>query len=192
VDADDVAVVHKKKSYFKVKVKNDDTDKPVKNLKLKLKVFTKKKSKTYSIKTNSMGIAKFNTKVLGTGKHKVVVSSADDQYSVKKNAKIFVGKKHGINLKAGSSKKLKNGDTIKVSVKKDDDGDKEVKVAFKAKPKHTIILKAKFYLKNKKTGKVIKKTDYAEFDDGRWDWPDKDFSCRYVPVKIKVTFINIK
>jgi hypothetical protein len=192
VDADDVAVIHKKKSYFKVKVKNDDTDKPVKNLKLKLKVFTKKKSKTYTIKTNSKGIAKFNTKVLGTGKHKVVVTSADEQYKVSKKAKIFVGKKHKVTLRPASSKKLKNGDTIRVSVKKEDDGDKEVEVAFKASPKHTILLKAKFYLKNKKTGKVIKKTDYAEFDDGKWDWPDEDFTCRYVPVKIKVTFINVK
>ena len=189
VDADDVAVVHKKKGYFKVKVKDDDSDRPVKNLKLKLKVFTKSKSKTYQIKTNSKGIAKFNTKDLKIGKHKVIVTSLDDKYPVNKKAKIYVGLKKTVDLKVNSYKKLKNKDKLRVYTKYDDD-DKELKVAFKGTPKHTILIKAKFYLKNKATGKVIIKTDIVEFDDGRCELPDADYSNRFTPTKIKVSYIS--
>ena len=92
VDADDAVVPYKKNSYFKVKVKDDDTNKPLKNIKVKIKVFTKSKSKIYTIKTNSKGIAKFNTKILKKGDHKVIVTSADPSCKFKETAHIFVGK----------------------------------------------------------------------------------------------------
>ena len=188
VDADDVAVEHKKNGFFKVKVKNDDTDRPIKNLKIKLKIFTKSKSKTYKIKTNSKGIAKFNTKNLKMGKHKVIITSSDDNYPINKKANIYVGKKNTISFN-GNYKKLKNKDTIKIHTKHDDD-EKEVKLLFKGKSKHTVILKAKFFLKNKNTGKTIIKKDTVEFDDGKWDMPDADYSYKYSLTKVKVSYIS--
>lgn len=190
VDADDAVVAYKKNSYFKVKVKNDKNNKPVKNIKVKIKVFTKSKSKTYTIKTNSKGIAKFNTKILKKGDHKVIVTSADSSCKFKETAHIFVGKKHTITLKPNTSKKLKNKDIIRVKVKNDDD-EKEIKVSFKGKAKKTNIIKAVFYLKNKYTGKVIKEVDYSDFDDGRWQYPDEDYANKYVAVKIKISYVTV-
>lgn len=193
VDVDDVVVTYKKKGYFKVKVENDDTDRPVKNLKLKIKVFTKSKSKTYTIKTNSKGLAKFNTKNLKVGVHKVVVTSTDSKYKINEKAKIYVGKKTTLTLKPKQTKKLNSQAKVKAKVIYDDD-DREVKLVVKGSIKHVKIIKAKFYFKNKQTGKVIVKTDYAEYDDedGRWEWPEEDASYRFTPYKIKVTYITYK
>ena len=189
-DADDVVVDYKKNAYLKVKVKNDDTEKPIKNLKLKVKVFTKSKSKTYIIKTNSKGIAKFNTKSLKLGDYKVIISSADSKYKVSENAPIFVGKKHTITLKPNSYKKLKNKDVLRVYTRSDDD-EKEIKVAFKGVAKKSNIIKAVFYLKNKYTGKIVKKVDYSDFDNGKWKYPDEDYSLRYTAVKVKITYVTV-
>lgn len=193
VDADSVVVSYKKKGYFKVKVENDDTDRPVKDLKLKIKVYTKSKSKTYTIKTNSKGIAKFNTKNLKVGVHKVIVTSTDSKYQIHKTAKITVGKKSTVPLKAKQVKKLSNKDKIRVKVKYDDD-DNEYKIVFKGKAKNTKLIKAKFYFKDKRTGRTIVKTDYAEYDDdtGRWEGPEEDCSWRFTLQKVKVTYVTYK
>lgn len=52
--------------------------KAIKNLKLKLKIG----KKTYTVKTNSKGIAKFDTKSLNAGNYTVVIYSASDKYFV--------------------------------------------------------------------------------------------------------------
>ena len=72
-------VTAKKKAnkYFKVKVINKKTKKIIPGVKVKVKVYTGKKSKTYTIKTNSKGIAKLSTKSLKVGNHKVVITSAN-------------------------------------------------------------------------------------------------------------------
>ena len=74
------------KKYFKVTVKNTKTKKVIKGVKVKIKVYTGKKYKTYTVKTNSKGIANLNVKSLKVGSHKVVVSSAN-KYCVAKTAK---------------------------------------------------------------------------------------------------------
>lgn len=74
------------KKYFKVTVKNKKTKKVIKGVKVKIKVYTGKKYKTYTVKTNSKGIAQINVKSLKVGTHKVVVTSAN-KYCVAKTAK---------------------------------------------------------------------------------------------------------
>ena len=74
------------KKYFKVTAKNKKTKKPIAGIKLKIKVYTGKKFKTYKVKTNKNGIAKLSVKSLKVGKHKVVVTSAN-KYCVAKAAK---------------------------------------------------------------------------------------------------------
>ena len=71
------------KKYFQVTVKNTKTKKVIKGVKLTLKVYTGKKYKTYTVKSNSKGIAKLNVKSLTVGTHKVVVNSAN-KYCVAK------------------------------------------------------------------------------------------------------------
>lgn len=190
VEADQVAVIYKKNKYFKVKVEDRyDDDIPISHAKLKIKVGSGSKAKTFSVKTNSYGVAKINTKSLKVGAHKVTITSDDDRYEIQKTSKIFVGKQYTKSIKSTSkTAKLKKGDVIKLRSVYDDD-DRDVKVVYK-KSKHTKILKAKFYFKNKFTGKVIVKTSRAEFDDGRWDLPDADYSpYRFSLVKVKVAYI---
>lgn len=90
VKAPKVTNKYKKSKYFKVTVKHKSTKKFVKGLKLKVKVYTGKKYKTYSIKTNSKGVAKINTKKLKVGKHKVVISSANTNYKVSAKSTIVI------------------------------------------------------------------------------------------------------
>ena len=70
----------KKKQYFKFTVKN------AKKVKVKLKIG----KKTYKVKTDKRGVAKFNTKSLKRGTHKVTISSGDGNYkfSAKSSIKI--------------------------------------------------------------------------------------------------------
>ena len=56
------------------------------DVKVKIKVYTGKKAKTYAAKSNAKGIAKLLTKKLKVGKHKVIVTSAN-KYCVAKKAK---------------------------------------------------------------------------------------------------------
>lgn len=92
VTAKKLTAKHKKSKYFKVTVKNKATKKAVKNIVLKVKIFTGKKSKIYKIKTNSKGIAKLNTKKLKIGKHNVVISSGNNKYTINKKSKIVIKK----------------------------------------------------------------------------------------------------
>jgi len=38
---------------------------------------------------------------------------------------------------------------------------------------------------------VIKKVDYSDFDDGRWQYPDEDYANKYVAVKIKISYVTV-
>ena len=91
VKAPVVKVKQKANKFFKVTVKKGKS--PVKNLKLKVKVWTGKKAKTYTIKTNSKGVAKLSTKKLKVGTHKVKVTSGNTKYKISKSSKIVVKKK---------------------------------------------------------------------------------------------------
>ncbi len=90
VKAPKVKFKYKKSKYFKVTIKNKKTKKPVAKLKLKLKIYTGKKYKIYKVTTNKKGVAKFNTKKLKRGKHKVVISSANVNYEVNKKSLIRI------------------------------------------------------------------------------------------------------
>lgn len=190
-EADIVAFKYKSNNYFKVEVEDRyDDDIPIKNVKVKLKIYTGSKSKTYIVKTNSRGIAKFNTKDLKPGSHKVVITSADERYKISKVSKIIIGKQYSTVLKPKSSKVLKTKDKIALKYRNDFD-EKEVKVIFKKKSKHTIITKAIFYFKNKYTGKVVTKVDNCDFDDGRWEMPEEDYPNRYALLKVKVVYLKV-
>ena len=86
VKAPKITAKHKKSKYFKVTVKNQATKKVVKNTYVKIKI----DKKTYKIKTNSKGIAQFNTKKLKIGKHKVVISSGNTNYIMSAKSTITI------------------------------------------------------------------------------------------------------
>ena len=81
------------KKYFKVTVKNKKTKKVISGVKVKIKVFTGNKAKTFTAKTNSKGIAKISTSKLKVGNHKVSVTSANKYVIAKKaTSKITIKK----------------------------------------------------------------------------------------------------
>jgi hypothetical protein len=71
---------------FDITVIDKKTKKPIKNLKIKLKIG----DKVYTVKTNSKGVARFDTDILDVGKYDVVMYSASDKYylSAKSTIKI--------------------------------------------------------------------------------------------------------
>lgn len=191
VQADQKAAIYKKNSYFIIKVK-DKKNVLLKNVKLKVTVKSDNMTKKFKIKTNSKGIAKFNTKGLKIGRYKVSITSADENYTVSKTSKLFVGKKYKAILRFGRVKALKNNAIIKFDVKYDSDLGKEVNIIFKKKSKHTMILKAKFIFYNQKTGGLISKLEYSKFKNGKWYWPDKDYTFRDLIYYAKVYYISTK
>lgn len=90
VKAPKVTGKFKKSKYFKVTIKNKETKKLLSNVKVKIKVFTGKKFKTYTVKTNKKGLAKINTKTLKTGRHKVIVSSGNNNYKISAKSLITI------------------------------------------------------------------------------------------------------
>lgn len=92
INAPKVTTTYNKNSYLKVIVKNKAINKVVSGLKLKLKVYTGKKYKTYTVKTNSKGVAKFKTNKLGVGTHKVIISTSNKNYAVNSKSSIVIKK----------------------------------------------------------------------------------------------------
>lgn len=88
IKAPKVTNKYKKAQYFKVTLKSNK--KAVKNVKVKVKVYTGKKTKTYTIKTDSKGVAKLSTKSLKYGKHKVVISSGNSNYKMSASSTITI------------------------------------------------------------------------------------------------------
>ena len=66
-----------------IKVKDKSNNKPAAKQTIKLKVYTGKKSKTYTVKTNDKGVAYFAASTLNKGTHKVILSISHKGYSCK-------------------------------------------------------------------------------------------------------------
>ena len=90
VKAPKVKFRYKKSKYFKVTLKQRSTKKPIAGIKLKLRVYTGKKFKTYAVKTNKKGVAKFNTKKLKRGMHKVKILSGNKNVILSKTSSIRI------------------------------------------------------------------------------------------------------
>ena len=88
VKAPKLTAKYKKSKYFKLTVKNKASKKAVKNTYVKVKI----DKKTFKIKTNSKGIAKFNTNKLKIGKHKVTISSGNANYIMSGKSVIIIKK----------------------------------------------------------------------------------------------------
>ena len=80
----------KKSKYFKLTLKNKATKKAVSKIKVKVKVFTGKKSKIYTVKTNKKGVGYLNTKKLSKGLHKVVITSGNKNYKITAKSSIKI------------------------------------------------------------------------------------------------------
>ena len=95
-----LSTTYKSGKYFKAKVINSKTKKPVKGVKVTLKVYTGKKAKTVTRTSNSKGIIKYSTSKLKVGKHKVVLKV--------KKSKSFTGKTKKSYIKISKKKSSSN------------------------------------------------------------------------------------
>lgn len=86
---------------FKIKVL-DSSNKPVKGVELRLKVYTGKKYKTKYVTTNANGIATYKASTLSKGTHKIVISAVNAK-ATSKNSKVVI-KPRAITIKAKSFK----------------------------------------------------------------------------------------
>lgn len=203
--------VQKKSQKLKVRVYSLDSNyKKVfhKNVKLNVKVKIGKKIKTYNIKTNSKGQATvLNVKNLKTGTYKVRITTPDAKYKINEKDRFNVygkaKKKITLKLKKNkygleNEKKLKIGDTIHIFY---EPKNAQYPKGFYAKSyptnnpmdgnPRTMVIKAKFFFKNKKTGKIIAKTSKLT--------PNKFFGWKYIhkkpikgytPVKATVWYLT--
>lgn len=180
---------YKKSKYYKIKITDKKTKKPIKYLKIKVKAvdaLSNKKIKTYSLKTNKKGIVKFNLKNLKIGSIWFDISSNDQRYDVKGYGDVLIGKlKKPVTIKMNKQIKLKNGDTLSTFYLKKSDGmfKKGVNVAGDdADNKYVMcIYKAKFFFKNNKNGKIISKISYNG---------NVNLIKGYTPIKTKVWYLE--
>ena len=82
IKAPELTTTYKSDKSFKIKVFNDKK-KPVKDVKLKVKVYTGKKHKTHLLSSDSKGMVRMDTSKLRAGTHKVIISSASKKYDIK-------------------------------------------------------------------------------------------------------------
>lgn len=90
VKAPKVNNAFKQSGKFKVAVKNRATKNAIANVKVTIKVYTGKSSKTFTVKTNKKGVASISTKKLSKGKHKVTVKVKATENLKAKSAKSII------------------------------------------------------------------------------------------------------
>jgi len=204
--------IYKQNKYVKVKVYDidQDTNKYIfyKNVNLTVKLKIGKKTYTYKVKTNYKGEAKvFNVKNLKVGTYKVTITTPDSKYRInEKDTIVIYGKtKNTITLTMKKTnygienrKKLNIGDTIYVFYEPRDAQYPKGVYAESYLTKdpldglsHTMVTKAKFFFKNKKTGKIVTKT--AKLTEDKFHgW--KPISVKpidgYVPIKAKIWYLT--
>ena len=126
---------------YNIHVTNTKTNKAVANAKLTLKVYTGSKYVSYTVKTDSNGLAQFDTSGLSGGTHKIIITAANSNIKVSKTtSSIKVKKATGILLI--SKKKVKRPAKIKIKVKNKASG--------------KVISKTKFKVYTSKNAKAIK------------------------------------
>jgi 5-hydroxyisourate hydrolase-like protein (transthyretin family) len=110
--------LYKKAGRFTVTVKNKASGKAVKGIKVIMKVYTGKKYKTFTAKTNSKGKAGFSTKSLSKGYHKVKITAKGNSKYKKASAKgvvEIIKKKFSTRIRVNDASKLLCWKSPKVS-----------------------------------------------------------------------------
>lgn len=90
ISAPEVSNQFNQTNYFKVTVKNKNTNKVVTNLKIKIKLSNGTNSFAYTVKTDSKGVAKFDTKNLSIGSYSVSLAPTNAKYKVSGSSKITI------------------------------------------------------------------------------------------------------
>ena len=178
------------KKKFKIKFL-DTKGNPLNRVPVKLKINGKK----YWVKTNAYGIVKIKSTKFKIGKTKI--TAYNPKSGEKRKIPVVVLKRgiHKVSVRVDDptyyfpQKKLKNGDRL-YTVYSTKYGQYNPGVYVEARlsglenPQHTKLVKAKFYFKNKSTGKVITKSSSKV----RWDTIKVSPVGGYSPYKVKVWY----
>lgn len=142
-----LTVAHKKSTKWSIKL-TDSSGKGISGKNILLKIFTGKKYKTVTVKTDANGVAKYNTKKLSAGTHKIIASFVDDNYNCKDiSSSVKVVKQTKIKIIAKPSN-MKDGSALTILVlnkktKKFMNGVKLILKVYTGKKYKTIKLKTK-------------------------------------------------
>lgn len=90
VKAPSVTAKFNESRFFKVLVKNKNTRKAIESAKIKISLSFNGTTKNYTLRTDSIGIAKINTKDLLKGAYRVVISQANKKYLISAKTKIVI------------------------------------------------------------------------------------------------------
>ena len=129
ISAPKITGYYNESKMYKIAVKNRESKKPMKSIKVMIKVFTGKNYKKYSLKTDKKGIVSFNMKSLPKGKHKVVInikSTSKVKSAVLKTYVKTIARSNVINLKVNSyvlNVKLEDNSAAKALMNKLKEGD---------------------------------------------------------------------
>lgn len=83
ISAPKLTTTYKSAKKWVINVTDETNNRPAANMEVKLKVYTGSKAKTYTVKTNSNGVATFKASNLDKGTHKVVLSISEKGYLAK-------------------------------------------------------------------------------------------------------------
>jgi len=75
---------------FKIIIKNKNTKKPIKGVKVKVTVSSKNFNKSYKVKTDSNGVIKIDTIKLAVGKYKVAIAPNNSKYLISAKSSIKI------------------------------------------------------------------------------------------------------
>ena len=148
IKATKLTVALKRGTLWTITVVDSKTKKPIANMQLTLKVYTNGKYKTATVKTNSKGIATYQTKNLAKGNHKIVVSAKHAGYNFNTlTSSINVIKPVKLSFKVKSSTKA-DGSRLSITVykkstKKPVNGVKIKLLIYTGKKVKTVVLKTK-------------------------------------------------
>ena len=114
ISARNISADFNQSKYFTLNLKDKKAKKTLKNVKVNLRIYTGKGYKNYVVKTDKNGIAKFNTRNLKAGFHRVILSPANHKY--------MISGKSSINIKKIIKPKnnVSNDDVPKNNVSSDD------------------------------------------------------------------------
>lgn len=90
IKAPNITSQFKASKYFKITVRNNNTGKVVKGIKISVKVVSTNSSRTFTVKTDSKGVAKINTKSLKAGNYTVIIGPANNKYLISAKCKISI------------------------------------------------------------------------------------------------------
>lgn len=90
ITAPSVSYLFNQTGYFKVTVKNKNTNKAVSNLKIKIKLSNETDTLVFTVKTNSKGVANLDTKELLNGTYSVSLAPTNAKYVVSGSSQITI------------------------------------------------------------------------------------------------------